>query len=103
MPSTRRIACAALVAWIIAFAHPGKAQTVVVRIDTPPPPLPVYVQPVIPGPDYMWTPGYWAWGSVGYYWVPGTWVLAPTPRLFWTPGYWGWRDGIYVWRGTVRA
>ena len=23
--------------------------------------LPVYEQPVIPGPGYIWTPGYWAW------------------------------------------
>ncbi|MGO9397898.1 MAG: hypothetical protein ACLP19_08655, partial [Xanthobacteraceae bacterium] len=24
----------------------------------------------------MWVPGYWAWSEgVGYYWVPGTWIL----------------------------
>jgi WXXGXW repeat (2 copies) len=44
----------------------------------------------------MWTPGYWAWDGYDYYWVPGTWVLAPRPGLLWTPGYWGWSDGIYV-------
>ncbi len=71
---------------------------VYVSITTAPPPLPVYVQPVIPGPDYMWVPGYWAWGSFGYYWVPGTWVLAPAVGMLWTPGYWGWNNGIYVWR-----
>jgi hypothetical protein len=86
---------------IVAFAcaQPSTAQVVVVRIVRPPPPLPVYVQPVIPGPDYYWTPGYWAWGPDDYYWVPGTWVLAPAPGLLWTPGYWAWRDdGVYVWR-----
>ena len=82
-----------------ACAQPSTAQVVVVRIVRPPPPLPVYVQPVIPGPDYYWTPGYWAWGPDDYYWVPGTWVLAPAPGLLWTPGYWAWRDdGVYVWR-----
>jgi len=70
---------------------------VLVNITVAPPILPVYVQPVIPGPDYIWAPGYWAWGPDGYYWVPGTWVLAPAPGLLWTPGYWGWNDGVYLW------
>lgn len=68
-----------------------------VSIDIAPPPLPVYVQPAPPAPDYIWTPGYWAWGDDGYYWVPGTWVLAPRPGLLWTPGYWGWVGGAYIW------
>jgi hypothetical protein len=79
------------------FASAARAQ-VLIRITTPPPPLPVYVQPVIPGPDFIWAPGYWAWGEFGYFWVPGTWVRAPAPGLLWTPGYWAWNDGIYVWR-----
>jgi len=62
-----------------------------------PPPLPVYAQPICPGPGYMWTPGYWAWNDDdGYYWVPGTWVVAPVGML-WTPGYWGWGGGLYLW------
>jgi len=68
-----------------------------VSINIAPPPLPVYVQPAPPGADYIWTPGYWAYGDDGYYWVPGTWVLAPEPGLLWTPGYWGWIDGAYLW------
>ena len=70
-----------------------------VSINIAPPPLPVYVQPVAPGPDYMWTPGYWAWDPevADYYWVPGTWVLAPEPGFLWTPGYWGWVGGAYIW------
>jgi hypothetical protein len=68
-----------------------------VSIDIAPPPLPVYVQPVAPGPDFIWTPGYWAWGDEGYYWVPGTWVVAPSPGLLWTPGYWGWGGSAYMW------
>jgi len=62
-----------------------------------PPPLPVYAQPLCPGPGYFWTPGYWAWNDdAGYYWVPGTWVIAPVGML-WTPGYWGWGGGFYIW------
>ena len=62
-----------------------------------PPALPVYAQPICPGPGYLWTPGYWAWNDVGgYYWVPGTWVVAPVGML-WTPGYWGFAGGLYGW------
>jgi len=62
-----------------------------------PPAIPVYAQPICPGPGYIWTPGYWAWNDdAGYYWVPGTWVLAPV-GLLWTPGYWGWFGGFYRW------
>ncbi len=73
------------------------AVDVSLTITVPPPALPVYAQPVIPGEGYIWAPGYWAWGPYGYYWVPGTWVLPPRVGLLWTPGYWGWVDGAYVW------
>ncbi len=69
-----------------------------VSVYIAPPALPIYIQPPCPGPDYIWTPGYWAWDpDIGYYWVPGTWVLAPFPGALWTPGYWGWSDGVFVW------
>jgi len=62
-----------------------------------PPALPVYAQPICPGPGYIWTPGYWGWNDDGgYYWVPGTWVMAPV-GMYWTPGYWGWGGGFYAW------
>lgn len=80
---------------IPAASHAQVRIGVSVRLG--PPPLPVYEQPVCPGPGYIWTPGYWAYGDDGYYWVPGTWVMAPEPGLLWTPGYWGWGDGVYVW------
>jgi hypothetical protein len=63
-----------------------------------PPPIPVYTQPVCPGPGFMWTPGYWAFDpDQGYYWVPGTWVEVPEPGMYWTPGYWGWGGSVFVW------
>jgi hypothetical protein len=43
----------------------------------------------------MWTPGYWAWGGGGYYWVPGTWVQPPSVGFLWTPAYWGFVGGAY--------
>jgi hypothetical protein len=73
-----------------------------ISIHIAPPILPIYVQPVCPAPNYMWTPGYWAWSANDgdYYWVPGTWVLAPRPGYLWTPGYWGWGSGgVYVFHG----
>jgi hypothetical protein len=68
-----------------------------VSVNLAPPALPVYVQPAIPAPGYLWTPGYWAWAPAGYYWVPGTWVEPPAVGLLWTPGYWGWVNGAYLW------
>jgi hypothetical protein len=61
-----------------------------------PPALPIYVQPALPAPGYLWTPGYWAWDGADYYWVPGTWAMPPNVGLLWTPGYWGWNDGAYL-------
>ena len=92
----------ALVLLVALFCVPAaclaQAWRVGLAVGIAPPLLPVYEQPPIPGPGYLWTPGYWAYGDDGYYWVPGTWVLAPAPGLLWTPGYWrGAEDGLYVW------
>jgi hypothetical protein len=67
-----------------------------IHAEEPPPPLPVYDQPPMPAPGYMWTPGYWNWNNEDYYWVPGTWVEPPRPGVLWTPGYWGFSNGVYV-------
>lgn len=85
-----------------ALASSGARAQVSVGISVRfgPPPLPVYVQPMCPGPGYIWAPGYWAWDTqVGYYWVPGTWVRAPFVGALWTPGYWGWSPAValFVW------
>ena len=70
-----------------------------ISVNVPPPELPIYDQPPIPGDGYLWTPGYWAWSDddQDYYWVPGTWVLAPQPGFLWTPGYWVFRGGVFFW------
>src|ERR1700738_4838178 len=71
---------------------------VAISITIAPPPLPVYEQPLCPGEDYIWIPGYWAWdlADEDYYWVPGTWVLPPEVGLLWTPPYWAWVDAGFV-------
>ncbi|HTP48394.1 MAG TPA: hypothetical protein VMQ50_15890, partial [Casimicrobiaceae bacterium] len=77
---------------------PASQGAVFVSVAIAPPPIPVYTQPICPGPGYIWAPGYWAWDPVsGYYWVPGAWVIAPFVGALWTPGYWGWANGAYVW------
>jgi hypothetical protein len=66
--------------------------------DQAPPPLPSdYEQPEAPGPDYLWTPGYWDYATPGYYYVPGVWVGAPYAGALWTPGWWGFISGHYRW------
>jgi hypothetical protein len=82
---------------LLALPLGAHAQVICVSNNVPPPELPVYDQPPIPAPGYIWTPGYWAGGASGYFWVPGTWIQPPEVGLLWTPGYWGWRDGIYIW------
>ncbi len=69
-----------------------------ITVSFGPPALPVYEQPLCPGEGYIWTPGYWAYDdSYGdYYWVPGTWILAPEVGYLWTPPYWGWDGRGYL-------
>jgi len=83
---------------VLSFSTASSAQIGIgISVRIGPPALPVYAQPICPGPGYLWTPGYWAWSDDGgYYWVPGTWVVAPVGML-WTPGYWGFAGGFYGW------
>ena len=98
---------AALAAALLLPAIPLTSQAQVFigfNIGTPPPPLPVeYSQPLLTTPGEVWQPGYWAWGSAGYYWVPGTYVTPPSANLYWTPGYWGYNDGAYAWNNGYWA
>ena len=86
---------AAAVALAPAVSHAGIFVSIGIGA---PPPRPGYVQPELPAPGYIWTPGYWAYDEDGgYYWVPGAWVLAPYPGALWTPGYWAFEDEGYGW------
>ena len=47
----------------LAVISPAPSHAQFVSITIAPPVLPVYVQPAIPAPGYIWTPGYWAYGD----------------------------------------
>jgi hypothetical protein len=93
---TLRVLSLALVILAASAASFGQFR---VAITVGPPALPVYEQPVCPGDGYLWTPGYWYWDDdiSDYYWVPGTWVLAPEVGFLWTPGWWGWGGEAFLW------
>src|ERR1700734_3928430 len=82
---------------VLDVAHAQATDCAVTGISSEdaPPPLPDYDQPPLPGPGYVWTPGYWAYNNVDYYWVPGTWVEPPQIGYLWTPPYWGFANGAY--------
>ncbi len=95
-----RFSFAAALTFMLALGCAGGARALVgVSITIAPPALPVYVQPPVPAPGYLWTPGYWAFSESDndYYWVPGTWVAPPQVGFLWTPGYWAASGGGFVW------
>ena len=86
----------ALAALLFAALPQASHAYIGVSVTIAPPAIPVYVQPYCPAPGYIWTPGYWDYDSLDYYWVPGIWVAPPRIGFLWTPGYWGYRGGGYV-------
>ncbi len=93
----RTVRCALLALLLLVSLRPLCAQ-VAISVSFGPPALPVYEQPLCPAEGYIWTPGYWAWDPDygDYYWVPGTWVLAPEVGYLWTPPWWGWEGGAFL-------
>jgi hypothetical protein len=93
-----RLFAAVVLALLVLTAPAAFSAPIGVAITIGPPALPVYEQPVCPGDGYLWTPGYWAYNDEvsDYYWVPGTWVLAPEVGFLWTPGWWGWGGGAFI-------
>jgi hypothetical protein len=91
----------ALLLAILMVAAPGTlhAQVAIgVTVGFAPPEIPVYEQPICPGDGYIWTPGYWDYDSdaADYFWVPGTWILAPEVGYLWTPPWWGWGGSGFI-------
>jgi hypothetical protein len=95
------IAIPALVVMVPTTAHAQFSLGLDIRIGYAPPPMPVYEQPPLPGPDYIWVPGHWAWSDDDddYFWAPGYWELPPEPGLLWTPAWWGWDNGAFRFHG----
>jgi len=67
---------------------------VVVRVG--PPAAIVETRPAMPGPGYVWTPGYHRWDGAHYVWTGGAWVLPPHPHAHWVAHRWVRRHGGYV-------
>lgn len=86
----------AFLALLLVLIPASSFAGVFISVGFAPPVLPVYEQPPCPEPGLMWTPGYWAYGPDGYYWVPGAWVPAPYDGALWTPPWWGFEGGIYM-------
>ena len=70
----------------------------VVVEQTPPAPQVEVVQ-VAPGPDYVWTPGYWSWRGHAWVWVGGVWVVPPHPHDVWIGGRWETHGHSSIWIG----
>jgi hypothetical protein len=82
-------------------SSPASSTSIVV---TPPPaPAPqVEVIPVSPGPDYLWTPGWWSWNGSGWIWFGGYWGYPVRPGHVWHDGRFYHGRGVEVIRGHRR-
>jgi hypothetical protein len=80
---------------LVSFVIPRPSQAQLYVSLSAPPPLQMDVQPQLSTPNAIWTPGYWARGPSGYYWVAGSWTQPPQQGYLWTPGYWGYSQNQY--------
>ena len=90
MKSLIRTAAIALALLAAQFSF---AQTVI-RVAPPAPPHVVVGR--APGPNYVWTAGYYRWHGGRYVWVPGRWLIPPRPGVVWVPAHWVARGGGWV-------
>src|ERR1051326_7221098 len=77
----------------------GPTTTNEVYVTQEPPAVRVESQTVSPGPNYVWTRGYWRWSGTNYIWVPGSWIVRPRPAAVWIEGHWERRAAGWVWIG----
>jgi hypothetical protein len=79
----------------------GAAVSIGVQIGPPPPPRVVRVQPVRPGPDYLWVEGYWYPVAGRYRWHDGYWSRPPYAGAQWfAPSHDGERYHEGYWEGN---
>lgn len=81
------------------YSEPGPNGTVVASdtvVAEPPPPPIVEVQPVMPGPGFVWIGGAWYWGGHRWDWQPGHWAHPPRPGAVWVPHRYVYRNGQHV-------
>jgi hypothetical protein len=75
-------------------APAAPAPEVVVQEAPPPPKTEVIV--AAPGPNYVWTSGYWSWQG-HWVWIGGRYVIRPHPHAVWVAGHWAHRGHGHVW------
>jgi hypothetical protein len=81
---------------VAAAPAPDQPSDVVVTEAPPPPQQEVIV--AAPGPEFVWTPGYWGWRG-RWVWIGGRWAHPPHRHAVWVAGHWGHRGHGYVWVG----
>ena len=60
----------------------------VVYVQQRPPHGIVEVRGVVPGPGYVWVPGYYQWRGSTYVWISGRYTLVERGYRSWVPGEW---------------
>ena len=53
------------------------------------PPVVVVTAPPCPGPDYVWTPGYWTVSNYQRAWVPARWQYRPAQAVYYGHVHYG--------------
>jgi len=71
---------------VSATAIANQTPTTTVITQSEPPPPQVEVIPVSPGPDYLWTPGWWSWNGGAWIWFGGYWGHPTRPGHVWFKG-----------------
>ncbi|MGN6526851.1 MAG: hypothetical protein ACTHL8_10710 [Burkholderiaceae bacterium] len=94
---------------VSAYVDPPLAEPAPVEVEWAPPPMLVEDVPPQPGPDYVWTGGYWGWQG-RWIWCAGRWSHPPRHHYHWqepyyehrgdrvvfVPGYWAAPDSRFV-------
>jgi hypothetical protein len=82
--------------FLVSSASAAFAEDVVVRVR---PPHGVTERRVpMPGPGYVWIPGYQRWTGNGFAWETGRWENPPRPHAKWVPHRWEKRGRTWVLR-----
>jgi len=61
------------------------------------PPEPHFVQPLAPGPNYIWHSGEWIRNRNTYIYRKGFWIKAPSYRKYYVPGHWQRKRAGWIW------
>ncbi len=81
--------------WIPAAGPDTSGSTQATYLPSPPGSLENGPTSPQPGPNTVWTPGYWSWQGGGYAWRPGFWA-AIQPGWVWIPAHYVWSPTGYL-------